>query len=177
MKNGDGICLDCGNDLNVHGCDDTCRHRIAVRLIPEPLPQRQDSTTAQLITVLDLGQRAGCYDAHDLIVKAIYGEVIDVVADAVSEIMDIVAEEVSRETFFDSLPWQTDWPDRVGYWWFRVDRHRAPDPPNYGAADVGYIDEYMLGIDRLDLESLCISRVDRARWEELRIQCCPVVLP
>lgn len=39
----------------------------AKRLIPDVQPQRQDSTTDQLDTVLALGIRAGCYDAVDLI--------------------------------------------------------------------------------------------------------------
>lgn len=42
----------------------------AIRLIPVPdQVQRQDSTTDQLITVLELARRAGCYDAYDVIKK------------------------------------------------------------------------------------------------------------
>ena len=39
----------------------------AKRLIPEQQTQRQDSTTDQLITVMELANRAGCYDASDWI--------------------------------------------------------------------------------------------------------------
>lgn len=39
----------------------------AERLIPKHQPQRQDSTTDQLLTVLDLAIRAGCYDAAEVI--------------------------------------------------------------------------------------------------------------
>ena len=35
--------------------------------------QRQDSTTDQLITVLELARRAGCYDAYDLIKRRCMG--------------------------------------------------------------------------------------------------------
>lgn len=41
----------------------------AIRLIPKSADQRQDSTTDQLTTVLELARRAGCYDAYDLIKK------------------------------------------------------------------------------------------------------------
>ena len=40
---------------------------IAEKLIPQHQPQRQDSTTDQLMTVLGLAIRAGCYDAADVI--------------------------------------------------------------------------------------------------------------
>lgn len=33
--------------------------------VPEKLPQRQDSLEAQLLTVQNMAQRAGCYDAVD----------------------------------------------------------------------------------------------------------------
>jgi len=39
----------------------------ARRLIPSSCAQRQDSTTDQLTTVLELARRAGCYDAHDFL--------------------------------------------------------------------------------------------------------------
>lgn len=39
----------------------------AIRLIPASAPQRQDSTTNQLITVMELARRAGCWDAYDLL--------------------------------------------------------------------------------------------------------------
>lgn len=33
-------------------------------------PQRQDSLTDQMNTVIDLARKEGCYDAHDWIIKA-----------------------------------------------------------------------------------------------------------
>ena len=43
-------------------------------LIPVPAPQRQDSTTDQLLTVLEMAQLAGCYDARDLILETLMPE-------------------------------------------------------------------------------------------------------
>lgn len=45
----------------------------AKRLIPEQQPQRQDSTLDQMMTVLALAIRAGCYDAADQIRKLMQG--------------------------------------------------------------------------------------------------------
>lgn len=41
----------------------------AERLIPKHQPQRQDSEADQLITVMSLAIRAGCYDAAKVISK------------------------------------------------------------------------------------------------------------
>lgn len=41
----------------------------AIRLIPVSAEQRQDSTQAQVTTVLELARRAGCWDAYDLILR------------------------------------------------------------------------------------------------------------
>lgn len=43
------------------------------RLIKKVQPQRQDSVTDQLRTVVELATRAGCYDAADLIKARLLG--------------------------------------------------------------------------------------------------------
>jgi len=42
-------------------------HREAARAVPKPCRQRQDSLKAQLITVFEMANRAGCHDAADWI--------------------------------------------------------------------------------------------------------------
>jgi hypothetical protein len=41
------------------------RLQAAAKLIPDPAVQRQDSLTDQMVTLMDLARRAGCYDAAD----------------------------------------------------------------------------------------------------------------
>jgi hypothetical protein len=43
--------------------------REAVRAVPKPLRQRQDSLEAQLLTLSEMAKRAGCYDADDWLKK------------------------------------------------------------------------------------------------------------
>ena len=44
-------------------------HDQAAKAVPKRLRQRQDSLTAQLVTVAEMATRAGCYDAADWLKK------------------------------------------------------------------------------------------------------------
>lgn len=45
----------------------------AQQAIPKPLRQRQDSLEAQLLTLLEMATRAGCYDAADYLKRHLEG--------------------------------------------------------------------------------------------------------
>ena len=49
----------------MHPSERTFAIEQATLAVPQRLPQRQDSTEAQLCTLLEMANRAGCYDAAD----------------------------------------------------------------------------------------------------------------